>query len=263
MSKHTYFALDSDVLRNLSTLDDFISKHPGVSQKDLRKIISTNFSKSPMARNLSIYLNILDIVKSGDDKIRLLVTTTPFKETQAIPEVARFIKNYCYVPNINILTNDECNKRIRKLAKAYCEPIEKEGRTFPPPMQAKYNSYVGDKIPSNDAYVMAEATYYGACLLTENVKDLIEKESRHLTLEQGSFKPHSDNLRVRGIVDINILNGYGQEAPDSTYGEDSLNVPKPCSISHFGYFLQKLDRKIANYTKTEDSKTIKFSDLVM
>lgn len=262
-TRHIYFALDSDVLRNLSNIDEYITNHPDYSKNEIKKAIMTNFTNSPMLKNLNVYLSLLELIKNEDSEIRLMVTTTPFKETQAIPNVARFIKKYCYVPNINILTNDECNKEIRRLAKAYCEPFEKDGRTFAPPMQAKYNSYVGGKIPSNDAYVMAEATYYGASLLTENVKDLIEKQSQFKNLEKGSFQPHQDNLRVRGIVDINLLRGYGQECSNSKYGEDSLKVPKPYSMSLLGHFIKKIEMNLEYYTTTLDKKTIKFSDLEM
>ena len=261
MSKHTYFALDSDVLRNISKLDDFITNHPELTPAQIRNVVEENDKGSPMIKNLDVYLKLLTIVKSEDPSIRLLVTKTTFKETEHIESVRKFIIKHCYSSNLKDLRDSNIQTKIRDLAKAYCQPFEKLGRKFPPPMQVEHCAYVDYGIPGNDAYIMAEATFYGACLLTENVKDFIAKKSGYRTLEKESYHTHQDNIRVRWIVDINILHGYGQEATDSIYGEDSLNVPKPCSMRTFGRFINDFDKYKSNYTVTDDERVKKESEL--
>jgi hypothetical protein len=58
----------------------------------------------------------------------------------------------------------------------YTEIIDEDGSTIrvkhKAPLSPEYNAHYGDLAPSNDAYIMAEATIYNAILLTENGKHL-------------------------------------------------------------------------------------------
>jgi hypothetical protein len=92
MSKHTYFALDSDVLRNLSNIEDYITNHPDCTKREIIRAIIQNDKFSPMYKNLDVYLDLLELIKKEDSQVRLLVTTTPSCETCSIQNVQKFIK---------------------------------------------------------------------------------------------------------------------------------------------------------------------------
>ena len=103
-------------------------------------------------------------------------------------------------------------------------------------------------------------------LLTENVKDLIDKKPTYRNLSVTSLKPHAESIRVKGIVNINIKNGYCQSAPNEKFGEENMNVPKPVAIKdlHKLFSIRKNLLKKENgevFTSTEDKRVVKFDEL--
>jgi hypothetical protein len=208
-------------------------------------------------KNYNFYCNILSMARQ--DKIRLLVTPTPFYESKHIYGVVQFVMDFCYLPKVNQETANEEALKIRELAQAYCSPYtNKKGEKCKAPINPKYNAYAkyslmdnnsshrGFWVPTNDAYVMAEATYYGACLITENAKDLLFRPNKKQKQPYSSY----ENERVKGIVEINQKYGYYQPNTTTFFGNKGNLVPRPFSVENIG--------KIITYR--EDSAVFPTSD---
>ena len=261
MSKHIYIALDSDVLCNLSNIDEYLSVNPKASDEDVVKFLKKSDPRSPAIKTIETYMELLRHAKDKSSPLRFLITPSVYGESGSYLPVEKFIKNYCYFPNTNVLLNIKNQEQIRTLAAAYCQQVVKGDKICKAPMQAKYNALLGMTIPSNDAMIMAEATFYHAAfLLTENVKDLIDVVFHGKPGEDGAER-NKYNARVRGIVDVNIQNGYGQESDSYDFASSSLNVTKPCSVYTFGKFIKDIHNRLSNYVSAEDEKMLPIKDL--
>lgn len=176
-TRHVYFALDSDVLTNLADLDYLRKKYPEDKEiYQLRDKVDHSKQRS-LSFNFNFYNELLNIAKSGD--VRFLITPTAFFECKHIPYLLGFIKKYCYVPKLSIANYKHQEYLVRELAKTYCndyyiDEINENGEVVSvkhkAPLSPEYNAHYGDLVPSNDAYIMAEATVFNAVLLTENGK---------------------------------------------------------------------------------------------
>ena len=182
-NKHIYFALDSDVLSNLAHIYKLQTDYPHLPQKEIKEMFKNNPKTYNIYNNFKFYTQILSMATS--DKIRLLVTPTQLYESIHMDGVRQFIEDFCYLPNVDEKTAEENAKKIRELAQAYCHPYyDKDGVKHKAPMNPKYSAHAeytigenkpfkGFLVPPNDAYVLAEASFYGACLITENAKDFL------------------------------------------------------------------------------------------
>lgn len=243
MSKHMYFSLDSDMLSNLADLDVFLENNPEATDKDIISAFK-NSKSSAVARRPQIYRKYLDIAKDKNSPMRFLVTQTAWMESNHIPSVNGFISKYCYTPKIKYLLQDKVNNKIEKLARLYCKKYKNtHGEEKPAPMSSKYSAAKRDLSPTNDAYIMAEATIYGACVLTENLKDYIHMEEKH---EKGRTILVGDNKRALGIMELNKMNGYEIE-----YDENFKTIPKPWAADNLGRFLDDLENFRGHFS--EDS----------
>ena len=140
--KHVYFALDSDVLSSLALIYKLQSDNPDLSPKEIQNNISKNSQTNNALKNYNFYCNILSMARQ--DKIRLLVTLTPFYESKHIYGVIQFVMDFCYLPKVNQEAEAATEEalKIRELAQAYCSPYtNKKGERCKAPINPKYNAY--------------------------------------------------------------------------------------------------------------------------
>ena len=76
-------------------------------------------------------------------------------------------------------------------------------------MKSVFIADINKYAPSNDCYIMAQATIEGLPLLTGNGKDFVFN-SRNPNNSQRK----NNRDRVKGIIQVNILNGYYTEQED-------------------------------------------------
>ncbi len=230
-NKHIYIAIDSDILRALTNLDLCLEKNPYY-----------DFEKSDdhfLKRNADYLQTLMKIVRA--DEIRLLIVNTVYQESKHSPSLCNFIKKYCYFPDINIVNYNDKSAKTEKLANLYCKPYTYKDKECPAPMKATYNAFAKSYVPTNDAYIMAEASIEGAMVLTANKKDFIE-----------NVRTRSKHDRSAGIVQINIQNGYCEKA----VGSDFIIVPKPITIGTIGPIISNdFEHFTANYV--DDNTKIK------
>jgi len=196
-TKHIYIALDSDILRSLAILAPYYTNNVYFDYKTSKDFILSKYT--------GYLLRLLDRVVNQKD-IRLLVTASTFYEVRNHANALKFINEFCYVPQLDNLSI--------------------------PPMEARYFSEVSAYCPTNDCYIMAEATVENACLLTNNAKDFIFN----------SNFPQDDASRAIGIIEINRAFGY--------VDEDDI-VPRPFAISMLGPLL-KLPIEQMKLSKSSD-----------
>lgn len=237
--KHVYFALDSDVLSNLAHLYELQSDKTN-SYKKIKEKLAEDPEMFNVCKNYNFYCKILDMARC--DKIRFLVTPTPFYESKHVYGVIQFVTDFCYLPKVKPETAKEDALKIRDLAQAYCSPyINEDGVKCKAPINSKYNAYakyllVDNEVnknfwvPSNDAYVLAEASYYGACLITENAKDFLFRPEKGK--EKKAYRDY-ENERVKGVVSINEKYGYYQPNTTNIFKGKNI-VPHPYSVETLG-----------------------------
>ena len=135
----------------------------------------------------------LDDIKSNDISVRFVVPSVVFNEVHnpqmKNSEIDMFIKNFCCIPKI---MPKELNyaKKVETLAKSYCD-VKPDGSLAP--MKQIYSAASGAYVPSNDAYIMAEATTLGMSLITFNEQDYVSANKNKL----------NDRSRAYEIVNIN------------------------------------------------------------
>ncbi len=194
MAKKTtpkYIAVDSDVLRELSFL--YI----------LRKEFGHNIDPDKLPLNSSLkkdfnyYNRFFNCVEHNE--IRIVILDAVYQESKHSSSLINFIKELCYFPNINAANYQEKAEKARHLARAYCSEYTYEDEVKPAPMKSVFIADINKYVPSNDCYIMAQATIEGLPLLTGNGKDFIFNK-------RNSNK--EDHDRIRGITQINVLNGY-------------------------------------------------------
>ena len=115
-------------------------------------------------------------------------------------------------------------------------------------MHLTFIADMNKSVPTNDCYIMAQATIEQCCLLTANGKHFVFNE-----------KNSNKNIHDRslGIVQINILQGYC-EPHDKT---GSLVAPKPILIQDLMTILNRSGFKKWSTMKIETEK-VKASDLM-
>lgn len=211
-----YFAIDSDILREL-TFIDIIKK----SNKTLEEITTTD----PLLEKYGGYLQRLYFkMKTGE--INLVIVDAVYQESKHSKSLVDFIKEYCYFPDINAINYQEKAEEARKLANAYCKPFIYNEVEEQAPMKFVFIADINKSVPTNDCYIMAQATIEGISLITANGKDFIFNK-RNASIEHD---------RSRGITIINEMNGY--------YDVNSKGkhiAPKPFHIYTLGPMIKKFD----------------------
>ncbi len=239
MKKNKIFELDidSDVLRSITFLDILINIH-GVENIDVSKV-----KDALLCKHFKSLLSFYKAIKA--DKIRIVIEEAIYQENKHLPSVLSFIKNNAYFPDVNIVNYQERIIQSRKLAHAYCAEYTYQGEKFPAPMQETYNAEMNTLQPPTDAHIMGQATVGGRCLVTAN--------SQHFIYNKKTSNFSND--RSKGIVQINILNGYY-----STDEQGNMLVPKPISISNLGNIIKN---GVDNLFVVESNEKIVKADLIL
>jgi len=200
-----YVAVDSDILRNLTYLDLLKKKYGMVEIKDVKE--------PQLVKDFNYYARILNHVKNDD--LRLLIVDAVYQESKHSEHLLNFMKEYCYFPNVSATNYQEKAKKARELAHAYCSPYEFKGQKYGAPMKCVYIADVNKYVPTNDAYIMAQATVEGCCVLTGNKKDFIFDKKQNA----------GNKDRLIGIYRINKLSGYYIKSKDKIITSKPVTIP--------------------------------------
>lgn len=201
-------AFDADVLRMLSAMHACLKKYPNY---DFNK-----FKDDFIKRNHQDLLMLLNLIKT--DQLHVFIGNTVFQQVKHRQEVCEFIKLYCYFPKLNVLTFNELLEKADDLASQYCSHYLFKGEKKYPPMDLNYSPISRKQAPSDDAYIMAEASIAGCMFITNNGKHFIFRENRK----------GDKNSRALGIITINKANHYCEELDN---GETI--TPKPVLVRQF------------------------------
>lgn len=210
-TEHIYIALDSDVLRAFAWADSMIKQGKRITDDENAK---NNYFLCNYANDIQTLLNL-----AHADKIRFFLPKTVYQESKYLTTIAshplfHFIADLCYCPDVNSKKYKALDIKAGLLAQAYCETIHGEYSA----MKAAYFEHSKSYNPTNDAYIMAQATIAGcACLLTDNRKDFIFNDK---------IDKHGSDRRD-AIMKINTDYAYGKYLT----GTDKFFVTKPVSIS--------------------------------
>ena len=233
-----YIAIDSDILRKLAYLDMLQTKNKTI---DVEKI-----KDEFLRKNYNYFTKLFNFVK--EDKLRLLIVDAVYQESKFSPSLTEFIRKYCYFQNINAANYQEKAEESRRLALAYCKPYTLNGKQKDAPMQLLFVADINKSVPTNDCYIMAQATIEQCCLLTGNGKHFVFNE------RTSKYREHE---RVLGIVQINISMGYSE--PHEKSG--SLMAPKPMLLHDLMPIL--INRGLDSwFTLAIDDDKIKASELL-
>ena len=190
--KPIYIAIDSDILRTLRLLDILKKEHGFIETDKIKDFV--------LKRDFNYFNRLFTAIENGE--IKPLIVDAVYQESKHSPSLISFIKEYCYLPNVNAVNYQEKAEEARNLAYAYTKPYEFKGFENPAPMKAVFIADINKYVPTNDCYIMAQATIENCSLLTGNGKDFI-------------FNQRNDDKfaheRVRGIAQININHGYYHE----------------------------------------------------
>lgn len=209
-----YVAVDADVIIMLVEVKEKMRNIPNYQpSKDRKKSIQNN---------ADALMKILELMNK--DELRLLVINTTFNEVKDVKQTMDFIKDNCYFPRLNILNISSHIEKADELAMKYCtQSYEYKGQKYYPPMELEYNRHLQRKVPSNDAYAMAEASIEKCIFITAN--------SRHFVFRENYQK--ETNLRAIGIGMINSENGY--ETIDE---KGRITSSRPMSLETFGFLIK-------------------------
>ncbi len=225
-------ALDADILRMLAEVDRRLNEDPNYDfSKNKDKVLRKQVDDVKL---------LLSYIKSG--KLEVFVGNMVYHQVKHRPESFEFIKKYAYFPKMNMLTVDDLTYKSDELAFEYCN-----NREFGfPPMDMKYDPEKRRYKPSEDAYVMAEATIVNCLLITCNGKHFVFREN----------VKDDKNSRSTSIVRINQKYNYG--TPDEY---SNIVVPKPVLLRTLCEWIRERGFSFLSLPDV-DTKTIeKASDL--
>ena len=203
--------IDSDMLRNLALFCKYTKDGNYLKNIDYRKI-----SDDHIKQYFDDYLFIMDKVKSG--KLEIYVSRYVIREIEHIDYVMEFKSKFCHT---KIIDN---NDKIEDLANAYCSPYIENGEKLLPPMDKQYVAAINKVVPTNDCYIMAEATVNFSFLLTNNLQ--------HFIYDKSSPDPQ-DHRRIDGIRAINVKKGYSRKGKNGDF------IPQPMILPKLVRFLRK------------------------
>lgn len=209
--KSVYLAIDSDILRTI-TLLDILKKEHGYVHVDKIK-------DSTLKKDFNYFTRLYNAI--NNDEIRLLIVDAVYQESKHSSSLTEFMKNYCYFPNVNAANYQEKAEKARNLADAYTKKYvytNKDGKEIEAeaPMKSVFVADINKYVPTNDCYIMAQATVENCSLLTNNGKDFIFDKR-----DEDKY----NHVRVKGIAEINIKNGYFTETSPGHYV-----TPKPIML---------------------------------
>ena len=207
MENKVYIAIDSDILRTLTYLD--------LLKKENGHIDIESIKDHSLKKDFNYFNKLLNAIKN--DELRPLIVDAVFHESKHSESLCSFMKEYCYFPNINLVNYQDKNQKARDLANLYCHEYTYKGQSFSAPMKSVFVADINKYVPTNDCFIMAQATILNCCLVTSNRQDFIYNKRSEDRFE---------NERAKGIARINILNGYCQEDANGYY-----STPRPISLN--------------------------------
>lgn len=232
--KPLYVALDSDALINFAEI------YAGSNKVYLKQ------------ETVSRIQDFLSNIKKNSLSIRFVVTSVVFNEVHN-PQmkntaVDNFIKIFCCIP---IITPHELNyaKKINKLATSYSE-IKEDGSLSP--MKQVYSAAGGAYVPSNDAFIMAEASTLGVSLITFNEQDYVAVGRRS----------QPDKTRAHEILNINrTYNCFYEDYSD----RNKQVAPRPYHVMEFINLIESpkylhFPAPKVFYSAKKGNNNIKFND---
>lgn len=232
-----YISIDSNDLRAFSFFDKLVKiykgKYPEYITPELES--SESFSYEWLIRTLNPHDPIIKNHPQNfsylykllkQDKVRFYITETVLRENKHIKDCITFMIENCYMHTpMSEKEKDSRQEEISNLVNAYTtqQLINKRGQKIivEPPMKKEYSAFVGKMIPTNDCFIMAEATVDNVTLLTDNGKDFIFDIKENKFNEYGKLT----KSRTARIVDINIALGYYSI---NEFG--NRDVPKPLNL---------------------------------
>ncbi len=224
-NKKLYVAIDSDILRNLAYLDRLKERYGVVSK--------SRVNDPQVLYDLNYYARILQSVQN--DEVRLLIVDAVFQESKHSDCLVKFMKKYCYFPNVNAVDYQEKAQQARALAHAYCSEYEFEGKKRRAPMKSVFIADINRQVPTNDAYIMAQATVENCSLVTGNKKDFIFNNRQN----------QENNERQLGICTINVAMGYYEKK------DDKFVTPRPITLGCLAGGLKR-DQRFGDLEQADD-----------
>jgi len=218
--------VDSDIIRNLAHFSKITKEGTSIKYIDTNRI-----SNEHIKQNFEDYLFIMDKIKSGE--LEIFVSKYVFREVEHIEYVFEFIQKYC---SSKFSNNTE---EIEKLANAYCNPYTENGEELLPPMNRQYVAAINKVVPTNDCYIMADATVNYSFLLTNNLQDYI--------YDKTSSNPQ-DHRRIDGIRAINVQHGYKRKGVNGDF------IPQPMVIKKFVRYMRNYSEKSKDNLVTKKYK---------
>lgn len=225
--KAVYLAIDSDILRTLTLLDILKTEYGFV---DIDKI-----KDSTLKRDFNYFTRLYNAITHNE--IKPLIVDAVYQESKHSNSLIEFMKKYCYFPNVNAVNYQEKAEKARNLANAYTKSFTYNGENREPPMKAVFVADINKYVPTNDCYIMAQSTIEHCSLLTGNGKDFIFNEKN---------EDRYAHDRVKGITQVNILNGYFDEDTPGHY-----ITPKPIMINTIAAIL-KYENEFVTISQNED-----------
>ena len=215
-----YVNLDADVLIHFSSIYAIKS-----NMQDFEDF--ENITDGVFRRNQEFLLFIYDkITNDPDGPIKFLVTETVFAQVHNSPQCREFIKNYCYVPKINVTNCVNKTKLASRLACCYCfgykNPLN--GEFIEPPMDIEEDKETHNLMRSADATIMGETTREYAILLTLNGQHFVFNK------KTGGF----NRDRRLGIKAINEAYGFASKRN----GKQTF-ISQPFTVQEFAEILKR------------------------
>jgi len=208
-----YIAIDSDILRSLTYIEKIRQSEQSYDFKN---------SDHPLLKKYSGYFQRL-YHRMEEDSLRLVIVDAVYQESKHSASLVNFMKNHCYFPKINLVNYQEKATEARELANAYCSPFKLGGKEFPAPMKKVFHADENKHAPSNDCYIMAQATIEGICLITANGQDFIFDDKSNI----------ENHFRSMGIINVNMIKGYCS-GDVKKYG-----IPRPYHIETIGPMIKQ------------------------
>ncbi|MBE7075617.1 MAG: hypothetical protein E7375_00920 [Clostridiales bacterium] len=227
--KPFYLAIDSDFLRSFSY---FLGGKDSLEEKKRRDVNIRN--------NYGYFGHIKDLMEG--DFVRFVVTPTVFQEVKHGESFKNFISKHCIVPQINPENYQRYSNKVNELAEAYCTETSYVEDHVAAPMHLNYVAAIGKYVPTNDAFIMAEATVLGLSLLTCNVNDFLQSRIWRERAEKSKFEYGNDIAKG-----ISIINKKYHYVFDSTSEESVFSIPTPLA-PYLLCNLTKTTKKVAEFS---------------
>lgn len=205
------FAVDCDVLLNLSLIAE--GKTPRINNAVMSKAIFKLW-KMVYEGDVKLYITPQILCELGRFNPQYDERMASREFAFVLPDIAKFVRTYCYPIYIKPNKELEFKRRAKELALRYVDEAGFECSV----LKRKNGKEI--TVPSKDAKALAEASLCGLSFLTCNSKDFIATVQ-----ESGAFI--SDKLN--NVIKINKKFGLGYKKEDCAW----TDCPVPMSVTNF------------------------------